>query len=124
MRSTTTALRAIAFSFSLALIAAAPVHARTYGPEDAGRRFSDGSVVKCRKVEVRRNSRDPNRIGGTVAGALIGGLVGTQVGKGNGKKLATVGGAVAGGAVGRHVQGKRQESNGDRVVETRCDRVY
>jgi outer membrane lipoprotein SlyB len=31
---------------------------------------------------------------------------------------------VAGGAIGRNVQGKRQESTGDRVVETRCERVY
>jgi len=122
MRSITTLFHAIVIA--LALGAAAPVHAQTYGPEDEGRRFDDGSRVKCKKVEVQRNSRDPNRIGGTVAGAVIGGLVGNQVGGGKGKKLATVGGAVAGGAIGRNVQGKRQESTGDRVVETRCERVY
>lgn len=122
MRSTTTLFHAIVIA--LALGAAAPVHAQTYGPKDEGRRFDDGSRVKCKKVEVQRNSRDPNRIGGTVAGAVIGGLVGNQIGGGSGKKLATVGGAVAGGAIGRNVQGKRQESTGDRVVETRCERVY
>lgn len=109
---------------SAVLLAAAPAFAQVYGPQDAGKRFSDGSRVVCKKVEVQRNTRDPNRIGGTVAGAVIGGLVGNQVGKGDGRKLATVGGAVAGGAIGRHVQGKRQETNGDRVVQTRCDRVY
>jgi outer membrane lipoprotein SlyB len=108
---------------ALAGAIATPALAREYGPEDAGRRFNDGSRVVCKKVEVQRNSRDPNRIGGTVAGAVIGGLVGNQIGSGNGRKLATVGGAVAGGAVGRHVQGKRQESRGDRVVEQRCERV-
>ena len=108
----------------LALGTATPLQAQTYGSQDEGRRFDDGSRVKCKKVEVQRNSTDPNRIGGTVAGAVIGGLVGNQVGSGSGKKLATVGGAVAGGAIGRNVQGKRQESTGDRVVETRCERVY
>lgn len=113
-----------ALALTVALGAAVPVHAQTYGPSDEGRRFNDGSRVKCKKIEVQRNSRDPNRIGGTVAGAVIGGLVGNQIGGGKGKKLATVGGAVAGGAIGRNVQGKRQENAGDRVVETRCERVY
>jgi uncharacterized protein YcfJ len=108
----------------LSIGANAPAHAQTYGPQDEGKRFSDGSTVKCRKVEVQRNSSDPNRVGGTVAGAVIGGLIGNQVGGGSGKKLATVGGAVAGGAIGRNVQGKRQENNGNRVVETHCERVW
>ncbi|WP_407352774.1 glycine zipper 2TM domain-containing protein [Luteimonas sp. R10] len=98
--------------------------AETYGPEDDGRRFDDGSRVVCEDVEVQRNSTDPNRIGGTAAGAVIGGLVGNQVGSGDGRKLATVGGAVAGGAIGRKVQGDRQEATGDRIVETQCRRVW
>ena len=109
---------------TLSLAATATAGAQTYGPEDEGRRFDDGSRVVCKDVEVQRNSSDPNRVGGTVAGAVIGGLVGNQVGSGSGRKLATVGGAVAGGAVGRKVQGNRQETHGDRVVETHCDRVY
>lgn len=108
----------------LAFAAIVPLHAQTYGPQDEGKRFNDGSRVVCKNVEVQRNSKDPNRIGGTVAGAVIGGLVGHQIGGGKGKTLATVGGAVAGGAVGRHVQGKSQENKGDRVVEKRCERVY
>lgn len=97
---------------------------RHYGPEDEGRRFSDGSRVVCEKVEVQRSSSDPNRVAGTAAGAVIGGLVGNQIGDGKGRKLATVGGAVAGGAIGRKVQGDRQEARGDRVIETRCERVW
>lgn len=108
----------------LSMLAVGAAQARTYGPQDEGRRFNDGSVVKCRKVEVHKNSSDPNRVGGTVAGAVIGGLVGNQIGGGNGKKLATVGGAVAGGATGRYIQGQRQQNNGDRVVQTVCERVY
>lgn len=112
---------ALAATFACAAIPTA--HAQTYGPEDEGKRFSDGSRVVCKDVEVQRSSKDPNRIGGTVAGAVVGGLVGNQIGGGDGKKLATVGGAVAGGAIGRHVQGERQESRGDRVVEKHCERV-
>jgi len=122
MRATTTLFHATILG--LALAAAMPVQAQTYGPQDEGKRFEDGSQVKCKQVEVQRNSTDPNRIGGTVAGAVIGGLVGNQIGSGSGKKLATVGGAVAGGAIGRNVQGKQQQSKGDRVVETRCERVW
>ncbi len=107
----------------LSLAGTSLVHAQTYGPQDEGRRFNDGSRVVCNDVEVRRNSSDPNRVAGTAAGAVIGGLVGNQIGSGNGRKLATVGGAVAGGAIGRNVQGNRQEANGNRVVETRCERV-
>ncbi len=98
--------------------------ARDYGPQDEGRRFSDGSKVECRNVEVQKNSRDPNRVAGTAIGAVVGGLLGNQVGSGNGKKVATVGGAVAGGAIGRKVQGNSQEKKGDRIVERRCERVY
>jgi len=108
---------------SLGLIAASAVHAQTYGPQDEGRRFNDGSRVECNKVEVTNNARDQNRIAGTATGAVIGGLLGNQVGKGNGRKLATAGGAVAGGLVGRNVQGRNQERTGQRVVETRCERV-
>ena len=111
----------LAVPMSLAMVSAS---AQSYGPHDEGRRFSDGSRVVCEKVEVRRSSGDPNRIAGTAAGAIIGGLVGNQIGGGNGKKVATVGGAVAGGAIGRQVQGNSQESKGERVVETRCQRVY
>ena len=98
--------------------------AQTYGPQDEGRRFDDGSRVVCKNVEVRQNSRDPNRVAGTAIGAVIGGLLGNQVDSGNGKKVATVGGAVAGGAIGRKVQGNQQETKGDRIVERRCERVY
>lgn len=108
----------------LGLSLMAPAHAQSYGPEDEGRRFDDGSRVVCEKVEVQRASRDPNRVAGTAAGAVIGGLVGSQVGSGRGRDLATVGGAIAGGAVGRKVQGDRQEQRGDRVVEERCERVW
>ncbi len=111
----------LAVPMSLAMMSAS---AQSYGPQDEGRRFSDGSRVVCEKVEVRRASGDPNRIAGTAAGAIIGGLVGNQIGGGNGKKVATVGGAVAGGAIGRQVQGNSQESKGERVVQTRCQRVY
>lgn len=109
---------------TLALGAASLAHAQSYGPQDEGRRFSDGSRVVCDKVETRRAQNDPNRIAGTATGAVIGGVLGRQVGGGTGRDLATVGGAIAGGAVGRKVQGDRQESRGDRVVEERCQRVY
>jgi outer membrane lipoprotein SlyB len=108
---------------ALALVATT-AQAQSYGPDDEGRRFDDGSRVVCEEVEVREGASDPNRVGGTVAGAVIGGLVGNQVGSGSGRKLATVGGAVAGGAIGRNIQGNRQEARGDRVVETRCERVH
>lgn len=104
-------------------LAAFTAQAQSYGPQDEGRRFNDGTRVVCKDVEVQRAAGDSNRVGGTVAGAVIGGLVGNQVGSGSGRKLATVGGAVAGGAIGRNVQGNRQEARGDRVVETRCTRV-
>ncbi|MET0327778.1 MAG: glycine zipper 2TM domain-containing protein [Luteimonas sp.] len=117
-------IRILAAVGLLSLAGTSLVHAQQYGPRDEGRRFDDGSRVVCKDVEVRRNSTDPNRVGGTAAGAVIGGLVGNQIGGGNGRKLATVGGAVAGGAIGRNVQGNRQEANGNRVVETQCDRVY
>lgn len=97
-------------------------HQGSYTEADEGRRFSDGTRVRCRNVEVQKNSTDPNRIGGTLAGAAIGGLLGNQVGGGNGKKLATVAGAVAGGAAGRSIQGNRQQANGDRRVERVCER--
>ncbi|MGH8054075.1 MAG: glycine zipper 2TM domain-containing protein [Stenotrophomonas sp.] len=108
----------------LGMLFAASAQAQTYGPRDEGRRFNDGSRVECRKVEVVNNARDQNRIAGTATGAVIGGLLGNQVGKGNGRKLATAAGAVAGGMVGRNVQGRNQERNGQRAVETRCERVY
>lgn len=107
-----------------AMLLSAGANAQTYGPRDEGRRFNDGSRVVCNKVEVANNARDQNRVAGTATGAVVGGLLGNQVGKGNGRKLATVGGAVAGGFVGRNVQGRNQERNGQRVVETRCERVY
>lgn len=113
----------ILFGLSLATLLAAPLAtAQTYGPQDEGRRFNDGTRVRCHKVEVQKNSRDPNRITGTAAGAVVGGLLGNQVGKGKGRKLATVGGAVAGGATGRYVQGQHQQNQGDREVETVCER--
>ncbi len=109
---------------TLGMLFAAAAQAQSYGPRDEGRRFNDGSRVECHKVEVANNARDQNRVAGTATGAVIGGLLGNQVGKGNGRKVATVGGAVAGGLVGRNVQGRNQERNGQRVVETRCERVY
>ena len=107
-----------------ALLATPLAQAQTYGPEDEGRRFDDGSRVVCEKVELRRAEGDSNRIAGTAAGAVIGGVIGSQVGSGSGRDLATVGGAIAGGAVGRKVQGDAQERRGDRVVEERCERVW
>lgn len=91
---------------------------------EEGRRFNDGSRVVCHNVEVYKNSRDPDRVGGTVAGALIGGVLGNQIGSGSGRAVATTIGAVAGGAAGRGIQGQSQEARGDRVVERRCERVY
>ncbi|KAF1699533.1 hypothetical protein CSC62_01120 [Pseudoxanthomonas jiangsuensis] len=117
-----TALACVPLALGMAMAQAQS--SRHYGPEDEGRRFSDGSRVVCEKVEVQRSSSDPNRVAGTAAGAVIGGLVGNQIGDGKGRKLATVGGAVAGGAIGRKVQGDRQEARGDRVIETRCERVW
>ncbi|KRG41905.1 hypothetical protein ARC78_10615 [Stenotrophomonas pictorum JCM 9942] len=122
-------MRIVSFPLAATLLAAGMLvasgaHAQTYGPRDEGRRFDDGSRVVCHDVEVANNARDQNRVAGTATGAVIGGLLGNQVGKGNGRKLATVGGAVAGGLVGRNVQGRNQERNGQRVVQTRCERVY
>ncbi|KOR50289.1 hypothetical protein ADT25_00560 [Xanthomonas oryzae] len=97
-------------------------HRHRYTEADEGRRFNDGTRVRCRNVEVQKNATDPNRIGGTLAGAAIGGLLGNQVGGGNGKKLATVAGAVAGAAAGRTIQGNRQQANGNRRVERVCER--
>ncbi len=108
----------------IGLFVAAGAQAQNYGPRDEGRRFNDGSRVVCQKVEVRNNARDHNRVAGTATGAVVGGLLGNQVGDGNGRKLATVGGAVAGGLIGRNVQSRNQERNGQRHVETRCERVY
>ena len=45
--------------------------AQTYGPQDEGRRFDDGSRVVCKNVEVRQNSRDPNRVAGTAIGRKV-----------------------------------------------------
>lgn len=114
----------ILLSLGLMSLMSAAAAQTYYGPEDEGRRFSDGSKVECRNVEVQKNSRDPNRVAGTAIGAVVGGLLGNQVGSGSGKKAATVGGAVAGGAIGRKVQGNSQENKGDRIVERRCERVY
>lgn len=91
---------------------------------EEGRRFNDGSRVVCHNVEVYKNSRDPDRVGGTVAGAVIGGVLGNQIGSGSGRAAATAVGAIAGGAAGRGLQGQSQEARGDRVVERRCERVY
>ncbi|MFC7519451.1 glycine zipper 2TM domain-containing protein [Xanthomonas populi] len=97
-------------------------HQQRYTEADEGRKFNDGTRVRCRNVEVQKNATDPNRIAGTVAGAAIGGLLGNQVGGGNGKKAATVLGAVAGGVAGRTIQGNRQQVNGNRQVERVCER--
>ena len=72
-----------------------------YTTADEGRRFNDGTRVRCN---------------------IVGGLLGNQVGGGNGKKAATVLGAVAGGAAGRTIQGNSQQNNGDRRVERVCER--
>ncbi len=117
-------IRTLACIGALTMLGSTAAYAQSYGPQDEGRRFNDGSRVVCQDVEVRRSASDPNRVGGTAAGAGIGGLVGNQIGSGSGRKLATVGGAVAGGAIGRNVQGTRQEASGNRVVETRCQRVH
>ncbi|MEL1265232.1 glycine zipper 2TM domain-containing protein [Pseudoxanthomonas putridarboris] len=118
-------MKASRIALSLGLMSIMTVAgAQTYGPQDDGRRFNDGSKVVCKNVEVQKNHRDPNRVAGTAVGAVVGGLLGNQVGSGSGKKAATVGGAIAGGAVGRKVQGNQQETKGDRVVESRCERVY
>lgn len=102
----------------LSLAAFGTAHAQTYGPQDEGRRFNDGSRVVCEDVEVQRAGGDPNRVAGTAAGAVIGGLVGNQVGGGNGRKLATAAGATAGGFIGNRVD---RNHVGGRVVE-RVDR--
>ncbi len=104
----------------LALVTAPAMAQRSYGPEDEGRRFNDGTRVVCRDVQVQRDTRDPNRLTGTVGGAVIGGLLGNQIGSGNGRKLATVGGAVAGGYAGRRIQENHQQKQ---VVERRCERI-
>lgn len=109
---------------ALCVAGAAHAQTRVYGPDDEGRRFSDGSRVVCKDVEVKRADGDSNRIAGTATGAVIGGVLGSQVGSGSGRDLATIGGAIAGGVVGRNVQGNRQEARGDRVVEKRCERVW
>ncbi len=115
--------KSIPLFVAVALLGSAGVAtAQTYGPQDEGRRFNDGTRVVCENVEVQRNSRDPNRVTGTATGAVVGGLLGNQVGGGNGRKLATVAGAVAGGAAGRQIQGNHQQKSGDRVVERRCVR--
>lgn len=90
---------------------------------------NDGSRVVCQERSTVQNSRDPNRVAGTATGAVIGGLIGNQIGSGSGRKVATVGGAIAGGAVaggaiGRHVQGERQEANGQRREVVNCERVW
>lgn len=120
-------LQARAVALLVGVLAVAGVQAqnhRAYGPQDEGRRFSDGSRVVCREVEVANDARDRNRIAGTAAGAVVGGLLGNQVGKGKGRKLAAVGGAVAGGMIGRGIQGRHQQKNGQRVMQTHCERVY
>ncbi|MCS3746793.1 MULTISPECIES: glycine zipper 2TM domain-containing protein [unclassified Xanthomonas] len=93
-----------------------------YTTADEGRRFNDGTRVRCKNVEVQKNSTDPNRLGGTLAGAAIGGLLGNQVGGGNGKKVATGVGVVGGALAGRAIQGNRQQANGNRQVERVCER--
>ena len=42
----------------LSVMSAAAAQNSDYGPEDEGRRFSDGSKVECRNVEVQKNTRD------------------------------------------------------------------
>lgn len=69
-----------ALPFMLATLPTFAAH--VYGPKDEGRRFSDGTRVVCHNVEVKKNSKDSNRIAGTAAGAVVGGLLGNQVGKG------------------------------------------
>lgn len=91
---------------------------------DEGRSFGDGSRVVCRNVETAGYSRDPDRVGGTVAGAVIGGLIGNQIGSGSGRTAATAAGAIAGGAIGRNVQGRNQAARGERRVERVCERVW
>lgn len=118
-----TRIHALALA-TLALAAAPLAQAQTYGPQDEGRRFDDGSRVVCKDVEVRRAAGDSNRIAGTAAGAVIGGVLGSQVGSGSGRDLATIGGAIAGGAVGRKVQGDNQVNRGDRIVERQCERSW
>ena len=101
--------------------------AQSYGPEDEGRRFSDGSRVVCDEVEVRRGSGDPNRIAGTAAGAVIGGVIGSQVGSGRGRDAATAAGAVIGAGIGHSQAQKRNAANQgpprEYTVE-RCDTRY
>lgn len=102
------------------ILVAAPALAQQYGPQDEGRRFNDGTRVVCRDVQVERQSRDPNKVAGTVGGAVAGGLLGNQVGGGSGKKAATVGGALVGGYAGRRIQENHQQKA---VIERRCERV-
>lgn len=97
---------------------------QSWSAADEGRRFSDGSRVVCRNVEVANYSRDPDRVGGTVAGAVIGGIIGNQIGSGSGRAAATAAGAIAGGAIGRNVQGHNQAARGQRHIERVCERVW
>lgn len=79
-------------------------------------------VCEDRQVEYTSNeTRDPNKITGTVAGAVIGGAIGNQVGGGSGRRLATAAGAVGGAFAGREIQDRRQEAN--RRVEVRTEQV-
>lgn len=83
-----------------------------------------GTREVCEDLDVHYTSpesRDPNRITGTVAGAIIGGAVGNQVGSGSGRRLATIAGAAGGAIAGREIQDRQQQSR--QRVETRSERV-
>lgn len=80
----------------------------------------------CNDVVVthEQESKDPNRIVGTVTGAVIGGVLGNEIGSGKGNDAATVGGAVVGGYAGNQVQEEMQEGNTYQTTERKCETAY
>lgn len=71
-------------------------------------------------VTHQAQTKDPNKIAGSVIGAVVGGVLGNQVGDGKGKKLATLAGAAAGGYAGNRVQGDLQAKDTYTTTEQVC----
>jgi len=80
---------------------------------------------ECRDelVTRTRETKDPNKIVGTVAGAVIGGMLGNEIGSGKGNDAATVGGAVLGGYAGNRVQEGMQDKNTWQETVRNCEMV-
>jgi len=75
-------------------------------------------------VTLTHDTKDPNRIVGTVAGAVVGGVIGNQIGSGRGRDAATVGGVVVGGYAGNQVQEGMQDRNTYQETRQNCQTVY